>query len=318
MNMTVFLCAVIIVLAGILLWMFLDKRKQQKQIASLSAYLSKVQDNNEIPKIDEAYEGDLHILQSEIYKTANMLQMEFASEQEKNKLLNELLTNVSHQIKTPLTALTIMCDNLEKENLSEREKQICLRRIRQQTDHIRTLIRNLLVSSEIDAGVFIMRKEETPLYDLIERSAEPLKALMEIRDIDFMTDIPREITIKADGSWFSEAVSNIFKNCIEHTPSGGGITVTASSNNLYADLLIKDTGEGMDEVTKQHMFERFYKGSGNPDSNGIGMYLAKQIIQLHDGTIDVESRPQEGTSFHIRLYFYENRPADENPDSSQE
>lgn len=312
MNMTVFLFAVSMILAGILLWMFLDRRKQRKQIESLSAYLSKVQDNNEIPKIDEAYEGAMHILQSEIYKTANMLQMEFASEQEKNRLLNELLTNVSHQIKTPLAALTIMCDNLERENLTEREKQICLRRIRRQTDHIRLLIRNLLVSSEIDAGVFVMHKEETPLADLIERSAEPLKALMEIRQIDFLTDIPREITINADRSWFSEAISNIVKNCIEHTQADGKITITASSGNLYADLVIEDNGEGMDEQTKAHMFERFFKGSDNPDSNGIGMYLAKQIIQLHDGTINVTSTPQEGASFHIRLYFYGTQSLDEN------
>ena len=304
MIMTVFLCALIIVLAGILLWMFLDRRKQQKQIESLSAYLSKVQDNNEIPKIDEAYEGTMHILQSEIYKTANMLQMEFASEQEKNRLLSELLTNVSHQIKTPLAALTIMCDNLERQNLTEMEKQICLRRIRQQTDHIRILIRNLLVSSEIDAGVFFMHKEETPLADLIERSAEPLRALMEIRQIAFTTDIPRQITINADRGWFSEAVSNIVKNCIEHTQADGKITITASSNNLYADLVIEDNGEGMDEETRAHMFERFFKGTGNPDSNGIGMYLAKQIIQLHEGAIHVTSTPDEGTSFHIRLYFY--------------
>lgn len=300
-----FLIVLTVVLAGTVIWQLLEKRKEQKRIAALSAYLAKVQDNAELPKIDETYEGTLHILQSEIYKTANMLQMEFASEQEKNRLMNELLTNVSHQIKTPLAAIRIMTDNLERGNLSDRQRQICIRRIRQQTDHITALVRNLLVSSEIDAGVFKAKMEEIPLKHLIDKAADPLSALLEIKGIDFKTDIPREIIVKADQNWFSEAVSNILKNCIEHTPEGGEIRIHANASTLAADLLIEDTGEGMDEETLEHVFERFYKGGGNPDSNGIGMYLAKQIIQIHNGTIDVQSRLNEGTSFHIRLFFTE-------------
>lgn len=305
MNMIPFLIVLILILAGIVIWQLLEKRKDRRRISSLSAYLSKVQDNAELPKIDETYEGTLHILQSEIYKTANMLQMEFASEQEKNRLMNELLTNVSHQIKTPLAAIRIMTDNLERGNLSDRQRQICIRRIRQQTDHITALVRNLLVSSEIDAGVFKAKMEEIPLKHLIDKAADPLSALLEIKGIDFKTDIPREIIVKADQNWFSEAVSNILKNCIEHTPEGGEIRIQANASTLAADLLIEDTGEGMDEETLEHVFERFYKGGGNPDSNGIGMYLAKQIIQIHNGTIDVQSRLNEGTSFHIRLFFTE-------------
>ena len=305
MNMIPFLIVLILILAGIVIWQLLEKRKDRRRISSLSAYLSKVQDNAELPKIDETYEGTLHILQSEIYKTANMLQMEFASEQEKNRLMNELLTNVSHQIKTPLAAIRIMTDNLERGNLSDRERQICIRRIRQQTDHITALVRNLLISSEIDAGVFKAKMEEIPLKHLIDKAADPLSALLEIKGIDFKTDIPREIIVKADQNWFSEAVSNILKNCIEHTPEGGEIRIQADASTLAADLLIEDTGEGMDEETLEHVFERFYKGGGNPDSNGIGMYLAKQIIQIHNGTIDVQSRLNEGTSFHIRLFFTE-------------
>ena len=305
MNMIPFLIVLILILAGIVIWQLLEKRKDRRRISSLSAYLSKVQDNAELPKIDETYEGTLHILQSEIYKTANMLQMEFASEQEKNRLMNELLTNVSHQIKTPLAAITIMTDNLERGNLSDRQRQICIRRIRQQTDHITALVRNLLVSSEIDAGVFKAKMEEIPLKQLVDKAADPLSALLEIKGIDFKTDIPREIIVKADQNWFSEAVSNILKNCTEHTPEGGEIRIQANASTLAADLLIEDTGEGMDEETLEHVFERFYKGGGNPDSNGIGMYLAKQIIQIHNGTIDVQSRLNEGTSFHIRLFFTE-------------
>lgn len=305
MNMIPFLSVLILVLAGTVIWQLLKKRKEQKRIAALSAYLAKVQDNAELPKIDETYEGTLHILQSEIYKTANMLQMEFASEQEKNRLMNELLTNVSHQIKTPLAAIRIMTDNLERGNLSDRERQICIRRIRQQTDHITALVRNLLVSSEIDAGVFKAKMEEIPLKHLIDKAADPLSALLEIKGIEFNTDIPREIIVKADQNWFSEAVSNILKNCIEHTPEGGEIRVRANASTLAADLLIEDTGEGMDKETLEHVFERFFKSGGNPDSNGIGMYLAKQIIQIHNGTIDVQSRLNEGTSFHIRLFFTE-------------
>ena len=305
MNMIPFLIVLILILAGIVIWQLLEKRKDRRRISSLSAYLSKVQDNAELPKIDETYEGTLHILQSEIYKTANMLQMEFASEQEKNRLMNELLTNVSHQIKTPLAAITIMTDNLERGNLSDRERQICIRRIRQQTDHITSLVRNLLASSEIDAGVFRVKMEEISLKHLVDKAADPLSALMEIKGIELKADIPAEIIVKADQSWFSEAVSNILKNCIEHTPEGGEIRIQANASTLAADLLIEDTGEGMDEETLEHVFERFYKGGGNPDSNGIGMYLAKQIIQIHNGTIDVQSRLNEGTSFHIRLFFTE-------------
>ena len=294
MNMISFLIVLLLVLSVTVIWMILEERKEQKRISALSAYLSKVQDNAELPKIDETYEGALHILQSEIYKTANMLQMEFASEQEKNRLMNELLTNVSHQIKTPLAAITIMTDNLERGNLSERERQICIRRIRQQTDHISSLVRNLLVSSEIDAGVFRTKMEEVSLKQIIAKAADPLSALIELRGI-----------LNADENWLAEAVSNILKNCIEHTPEGGQINIKAAATALAADLVIEDTGEGMDEETLEHVFERFYKSGGNPDSNGIGLYLAKQIIQIHNGTVSVESTLNKGTSFHIRLFFTE-------------
>jgi len=277
MNMIPFLFVLILILSGTVIWQLLEKRKEQKRISALSAYLSKVQDNAELPKIDETYEGALHILQSEIYKTANMLQMEFASEQEKNRLMNELLTNVSHQIKTPLAAITIMTDNLERGNLSERERQICIRRIRQQTDHISSLVRNLLVSSEIDAGVFRTKMEEVYLKQIIAKAADPLSALIELRGIELRTD----------------------------TPEGGQINIKAAATALAADLVIEDTGEGMDEETLEHVFERFYKSGGNPDSNGIGLYLAKQIIQIHNGTVSVESTLNKGTSFHIRLFFTE-------------
>ncbi len=305
MNMIFFL-TVLILLSAVIIFRLLQERKTQKQrIEALSDYLSKVQDHAELPKIEETYEGELQILQSEIYKTANILQTEFASETEKNRVLKELLTNVSHQIKTPLAAITIMTDNLERGNLPEKEKQICIHRIHSQTDHIASLVRNLLISSEIDAGVFRMKTEELPLVQLIRKTSDSLSALLELRQIQLHMDIPEEIRIKADAHWFSEAVSNILKNCIEHTPEGGEIRISASAGNLSADLFIEDSGEGMDEETATHIFERFYKNTGNPDSNGIGMYLAKQIIQLHNGRIQVKSSLNKGTSFQIRLYFTE-------------
>ena len=160
MIMIAFLIVLVLILSGIVIWLLQERKTEEQRIEALSAYLSKVQDHAQLPKIDETYEGKLQILQSEIYKTANILQSEFSSETEKNRMLKELLTNVSHQIKTPLAAITIMSDNLERGNLSEREKQISIHRIRSQTDHISALVRNLLISSEIDAGVFAMKTEE--------------------------------------------------------------------------------------------------------------------------------------------------------------
>lgn len=305
MNMTVFLIVLILILVCIVLWLLKERRTEKQRIEALSAYLSKVQDHAELPKIEETYEGSLQILQSEIYKTANILQSEFSSESEKNRLLKELLTNVSHQIKTPLAAITIMSDNLERGNLSESEKKKAVRRIRQETDHITSLVRNLLISSEIDAGVFRIQTEEIPLYQLIQKACDPLSALFELRGIQMQTDIPEEIIVKADAGWFAEAVSNILKNCIEHTPEGGKIRIHASADNIAADLFIEDNGEGMNEETLAHIFERFYKSGTNPDSNGIGMYLAKQIIEIHNGTIRVKSSLNRGTSFQIRLFSME-------------
>lgn len=305
MIMIAFLIVLVLILSGIVIWLLKERKTEEQRIEALSAYLSKVQDHAQLPRIDETYEGKLQILQSEIYKTANILQSEFSSETEKNRMLKELLTNVSHQIKTPLAAITIMSDNLERGNLSEREKQISIHRIRSQTDHISSLVRNLLISSEIDAGVFTMKTEEKPLFQLVQKASDPLNALLELRGIEMHTDIPEEIMIQADENWFAEAVSNILKNCIEHTPEGGQIRISASAGNLAADLFIEDNGEGMNEETLSHIFERFYKSGGNPDSNGIGMYLAKQIIEIHNGTIHVKSALNKGTSFQIRLFFTE-------------
>ncbi|MCR4586319.1 MAG: HAMP domain-containing histidine kinase [Lachnospiraceae bacterium] len=295
----------VLVLAVIVLiiYIFYQRRRQEKKIQELTDYLTRVQDFSELPAMSEICEGRLGILQSEIYKVVTILKEEYFSEHKQKKYMSDMMSDISHQFKTPLSAITLMTDLLMGEDVTDEQRLEYVSKIESQVSKMTWLIRNLLTLSQLEAGVLEMRADKLAAGELVDEMADSLEVMAEAAEVELKFRIPEGIFITGDGHWLREALTNIIKNSIEHTPAGGLVSMEVSDNNIFTAISIKDNGKGIAEEHLPHIFERFYKaGNTSKNSVGIGLAMAKQIINLHGGTIEVESREGVGTGFTIRLY----------------
>lgn len=279
-----------------------------QNIDRLASYLRKIQDtaSNHSGKIFELKnyeEGELSILHSEIYKVTKRLMWQTEMLNKDKTFLADSLADISHQLKTPLTSMMISADLLSHDNLPPQKRADFINSIQTQLLRIEWLLSTLLKMSKLDAGTLKITKKEVNLYELITNSAKHLLIHMELKNQTFTIEGDKKITANADANWMLEAISNIIKNCSEHTGENGMISVNFSDNPLYTKITISDNGEGMDKKDLLNIFRRFYKGkNASKDSVGIGLAFAKQIITLHNGVINASSTEGVGTSFEIKLY----------------
>lgn len=299
------ICCIILGITVVLLLtvLIVSKKIREKRLEELTLYLMRLQDEPGLPYWKSFSEGLLGILESEIYKLASLYYESSAHMGKENEYLSKMLSDISHQIKTPLTSITIMTDLLKEPELSEEKRLEFAGRIDQQVNRITWLIKNLLTLSQLEADVLKLKKEDVNIAHLIEKAVEPLRVMADIRDVEIDTEMDSDIHVICDEHWTVEAVSNIVKNCLEHTPPGGKITMAAKQSNLSTSLYVRDNGEGIDKEEIGHIFERFYKGkNASNNSVGIGLALAKQIMMQQNGMIEVKSEPQMGTEFQIKWY----------------
>ena len=196
-----------------------------------------------------------------------------------------------------------MTDALKNGNLDEAQRRRCIANIEDQTDHITWLVRSLLTLAEIDAGVLVLKKEAVPVKEIIDGIVSDIAIEADIKNVSVETGIPAENVITCDKRWMSEAFSNIIKNSLQHTESGGTIRISSEETNLSVNILIEDDGCGIAKKELPHIFDRFYHGEkSDPGSNGIGLSLAKQLINSQNGTISCESEEGRGTIFEIKIY----------------
>ena len=282
---------------------FWRERRQEKQLAALIRYLSLVQDRLQLPELERIKEGNLGILQSEIYKVVALLRESYSAELQQKKFLSDMLSDISHQIKTPLTAISVMTDVLEQPELEDEKRLEYIAKIEKQVNKITWLIRNLLTLSQLEADVLVLKKETVNVSEMLEQIQDTFEIMAEVKKVALKMDIDKEIVMLCDRHWTTEAVSNIVKNCIEHTGEGGSVRVSVMQDNLATHIHIVDNGEGIAKEDLPHIFERFYKAdSSSSDSIGIGLAMAKQIVQKQDGVINVESEKGKGTKFYIKIY----------------
>ena len=256
--------------------------------------------HTEVP-LSRYAEGELHILQNELYKmTARLREQQSALLAEKN-YLSDSLADISHQIRTPLTTATLLVQSLRKPDLGEKERLERTRELLGLLNRIDWLIVTLLKISKLDAGAIQFNPELVPLRSLIEKAAEPLQIPMELRNQTLV--IRAEGSFYGDPQWTKEAVSNIIKNCMEHTPENGSITITAAENALYTEMIIQDSGPGISAEDLPHIFERFYRGKNSGDGSfGIGLNLARMIVTGQNGTLKAENLPRGGAAFTMRFF----------------
>ena len=277
--------------------------KKEKDIKDIIKCIEQINKKNYEIQIDSISEDELSILKNEIYKTTIMLK-EAAENSSKDKLnLKKSLEDISHQLKTPLTSILVMLDNIiEDSNMEEKIRNDFIVDIKRNVLNINFLVQSLLKLSKFDANTVHFVKQENDLKTIVEESIKNVSTLCDLRNITIKLNIKENSKIICDDKWQIEALTNIIKNAIEHSKNNSNIIINIENNNVYSMIEVIDFGEGIAKKDIKHIFERFYKCKNTKtDSIGIGLALAKTIIEEDKGTISVESNKLE-TKFIIKYY----------------
>lgn len=281
---------------------FLFLRTQYNQIRGITRYAGKISRGDYSLEIRDNREGDLSILKNEIYKITTLLKEQADALQQEKKLLADSLADISHQLKTPLTSLSVLNDLLSVES-DEDKKALFLERMQAQLQRIEWLVSSLLKLSRLDAGAVIMKKDRILVSDLLEKTLTSLALPLEIKALTVHQEGDAGVCFTGDLEWSAEALINIIKNCIEHTPEEGLLKISFEQNPIYTAINIADSGAGIAPEDLPHIFTRFYKGKGAaPDQVGIGLAMARVIVNKQGGDITVKSEPGEGAEFTIKFY----------------
>ena len=275
---------------------------QEKKIREINDYLRQLNNGNYTLKIEDNGEGEFSKLRNELYKTTVLLkEVAENSEKEKEQLSNSL-ADISHQIKTPLTSMRILLDNLaDNPDMEPEVRKDFIREISKQVDWISSLVISLLKMAKFDAGTIKMENSNINAKKLIDNVLDNLSILIEIKEIEVITKIDEKASFIADYKWQLEAITNIVKNAIEHSMQNSKIYITVENTSMFLKIKVKDEGKGISKKDRKHIFERFYKSKDSQEGNvGIGLPLAKTIIEQNNGYIKVDSEPDKGTTFEIR------------------
>ena len=277
--------------------------KKEKDIKDIIKCIEQINKKNYEIQIDSISEDELSILKNEIYKTTIMLK-EAAENSSKDKLnLKKSLEDISHQLKTPLTSILVMLDNIiEDSNMEEKIRNDFIVDIKRNVLNINFLVQSLLKLSKFDANTVHFVKQENDLKTIVEESIKNVSTLCDLRNINIKLNIKENSKIICDDKWQIEALTNIIKNAIEHSKNNSNIIINIENNNVYSMIEVINFGEGIAKKDIKHIFERFYRCKNTKtDSIGIGLALAKTIIEEDKGTISVESNKLE-TKFIVKYY----------------
>jgi signal transduction histidine kinase len=273
------------------------------ELDKLSSYLKRIVAGDYSLDIRDNSEGELSILKNEIYKVTLALSEQAELLKKDKNFLVDSISDISHQLKTPLTSMLVMADLLKRDNLSQDKRREFTDNICSQIARLEWLVSSLLKLSKLDAGAVIFKYEPVNIKELIDKSTEHLLIPMDIKNQTLKIVGDEKTCFMGDFNWAAEAVTNIVKNSIEHTPMNGELSISYFDNPLYTTINISNTGDGIDKKDLPYIFDRFYKGkNASPDSIGIGLAISKSIIQKLNGNIDVISEKGEGTKFIIKFY----------------
>ncbi len=294
----------IIVFFGIILSVFLIYiRKMYNKINNLSSYIQKILNNDYQLDIREYEEGDLSNLKNNLYKVIIKLKTQSEISIKDKKELESTLSDISHQLKTPLTGMYVINELLYDDNLNISKKIELLNKNKSQLERVEWLVTSLLKLSRIESGTTILKKEKVEVLELIEKALEPIKVQLEIKNINVEINHKDKIYIQIDKNWTSEAILNIIKNSCEHSKENGKIIIDFEDNLIYTSIKITDNGFGISPTDLPHIFERFYKGKNHKSSSiGIGLNMSKKIVEAQNGNISVTSALGKGTSIIIKFY----------------
>lgn len=312
------ICTLVTGLIVTVIFIILTNRRY-RALAKMAANLDRVLAGERDIRLRDMSEGELAILSSEIDKVIARLNLTVDELQAEKLALSDALADISHQLKTPLTSIAISTELIrdrlsargDSEDLVER-----LRLIQTLQARVEDLVAALLKLARIDAGVIKLVCGAVDARELVRKSFEPLAIAFDIADVRFSADVQDGASYEGDLTWSVEALENILKNCMEHTPAGGCVSVRVTEDVLACRIRIEDTGPGIAESDLPHIFERFYRGSRdasaapsevNPAGVGIGLALSKSLVTAQGGTLTAENlRDENGniTGAAFNLVFF--------------
>lgn len=294
---------IIIFLITLLIIYFIIKRNNDRRIHDIIKLLEQINNKNYDLDISDNKEDNISILKNELYKTTILLKEQANNELKDKKNLKKSLEDISHQIKTPLTSINIMIDNIiDNPDMEEEIKKDFFNEIKREITNVNFLILSLLKLSKFDVNEIKYNNTDNKVLDIINDSIKNVSILKELKNIDININ-DNNIKINCDYNWQVEAITNILKNCIEHSNDNGCIDIEVNDNKIYTSITIKDYGEGINKKDIKHIFDRFYKTSNSKsDSIGIGLALSKSIVENNNGIILVDSKLGEYTKFTIKYF----------------
>lgn len=277
------------------------ERYRYRRLQKLSQDLDKLLVSGIPLPIREYSEGELSILANQMQKLTLRLTESAEAMRKEKVFLADSLADISHQLRTPLTAMNLTTSMLRSPSLTEEKRMELTGELRNLLARTDWLVETLLKLSKLDAGTVKLTRQNVSVGQLIQRAAQPIAIAMELRSQSLEIDCGEEVLL-CDPVWTAEALGNILKNCMEHTPENGKISIAVNQNPLFTQIDVEDTGSGFDPKDIPHLFERFYKGSNaSQNSYGIGLALARTVITAQDGTIQAMNR-ETGARFVIKFY----------------
>lgn len=289
-----------LVIGGLFFWY---NQKKDRELEKITRYIEELNRKNYRLEIEDMSEDELSILKSEVYKTTVMLKETAENSLKDKENLKQSLSDISHQLKTPLTSISVVLDNLIDDPEMDAEVRMeFVRIIKREITNINFLVQSLLKLSKLESSTVPFFRERISVEALIKEAVQNVNILCDLKNICLDINYQENVEFTCDLRWQAEAVTNILKNAVEHAPCDSRIQVNAEQNQMYTAISIRDFGPGIDAEDQKHLFERFYRGKyASENSIGIGLSLAKAIVENDRGRIFVDSHC-DGTTFTIKYF----------------
>ena len=290
-----------------LIWLFLLTQIFGKRLSAFTSVLCQTLDHmiegNEAPLRPEDSETMLARICYRLSRLYQIMQENRRKVDEERRELQSLISDISHQVKTPVSNLKMAADTLLEKPVSEAERIDFIRGIFSQTDKLDFLFQALVKTSRLETGVIQLEKKPGRLFDTVAQAMSGIVYAAEKKEITVSVDCSEDLTVSHDGKWTSEALFNLLDNAVKYTPAGGKIAVSVVLWEMYVEIKVIDTGKGISESNQAAIFRRFYREEEVHDQQGvgIGLYLAREIVTQQGGYIKVVSEPGKGSEFSIML-----------------
>lgn len=305
-DVRVVICGIILI-AAFYIWGMVFLHYFQKKLSlftdGLCQTLDHMMDSTDRPQVDYEAETLLSRISHRLERLYNVMQKTRHTAEGEKEELQSLVSDISHQTKTPIANLKLLNDTMLTRPLTEEKRKEFLQATGTQLDKLDFLIQGMVKTSRLETGVITLEKQDAVIGDTLVSAINGVLAPMEQKEINLSVDCPSDLTISHDSRWTSEALFNILDNAVKYTSAGGSIQVRVRDWEMYLRIDVTDTGRGIPEHSQGTIFKRFYRDEAvhDIDGVGIGLYLAREIITMQGGYITVESKVGEGSTFSVFL-----------------